>query len=943
MPVPPRATDGRGLVVGRDLELAEIDRAANRLQRRQPQLPIELVGEAGIGKSTLLEILRERCTEFDAALLTGRASQFEQDLPFGPLLAALADVPEAAELGTATSSRAAHALVRGVLERIGRTRRTLLVIDDLHWADPATKDLVGALLERPPRAAVLIAVAYRDHQVDGPLPIVITSGAVRGTVRRIELGPLTGAATQQLLDASVNDDEVDRLRELCGGNPLLLSECARAVKAGTWQIPQEPTASGAPPRVADGLTTELLPLSPAARTLLDAAAVLGDPCDPDLAAAVGALDRLDADDALDELARADLLRAADDGRLLRFRHPLVREALHEATAPGWRRQAHARAATALTDAGAPLPSVAHHVARSAEFGDLGAAAVLTRAGREILPRSPASAADWLMAAWRLLPRSERNAVENQQLLYALSVALSVRGRGEEALRVLAEACATVDAGSSAARRLALGTAAIEATIGNHAAACRRLRAALIEAGDEVTLETLQMHRSLAISLGNLGELESARASVAAALRVGDQIGGLATLASRPSAAWLAFLDGDTTAFPLFETSAAEFANVDDALMPWFVDALATHVRLAECLERHDLANLIARGLRATGDGLRPILAVDLLCARGRIELRSGTLRAASDEIAAAEEEAGLLTDPASTFQAAVGAAQLAVEQMSTDEALGAAETALVAARAYGPPYALALAVSLLVAAQLETGAARQALSTVHTWLDFPELPSATPDIRAAICADVARAHLALGEVDLAAEATAGAQRHAASWPTPRSRRAALRASAALADAHGQKDRARELLTAAWRDARDRRDSRVALELQLDLAAMVAADGDRTRGLELALAAEEQLLTIGSPRLERRAARTLRTLGHRPRQARNSRADAADRAALTTQQRAVVERATAGRTNTEIAADLFLSVKTVESHLTAAYAKLGISSRRDLAFIAEQVRARRRGA
>jgi ATP/maltotriose-dependent transcriptional regulator MalT len=933
---PSRADQGRGPVVGRDAELAEIRRAASRLQRRQPQLPLELVGEAGIGKSTLLEVLRAHCMDFDAALLTGRASQFEQDLPFAPLLTALADHPEAAELGAATSSRAAHALVRELLERIGRDQRTLFLIDDLHWADPATKDLIGALLERPPRAAVLIAVAYRDHQVDGPLPAVISSAAARGTVRRIELGPLTEAAAQQLLDRSVTTEQADTLRQLCGGNPLLLSECARAARAGTWQIPRA-RAVGAPRGVAECLATELLPLSAAARSLLDAAAILGDPCNPDLAAAVGELDRTAADDALDELAGADLLRPAGDSGFLRFRHPLVREALHGATAPGWRRQAHARAAAVLTDAGATLPAVAHHIARSAEHGDLGAAELLTRAGREILPRSPASAADWLMTAWRLLPLSERGALENQQLLYALSVALSVRGRGDDALRVLAEAGATVEVGTPAARRLALGTAAIEATIGNHAASCRRLRAALLEAGDECTLETLQMYRSLAISLGNLGELAPARAAITSALQIGEQIGGLAPLASRPSAAWLAFLDGDdSTARGLFERSAQEFASVDDTLMPWLVDALSTHVRLAEYLERDDLTDLIARGLRATSDGLRPILAVDFLCARGRAELLHGTLRAARDEFAAAEEEAALLTDPASTFHAAIGTAQLHGELDDPEAALTASEAALVAARAYGPPYAIALAASLVIARQLDAGAPRRALSTARTWLAFPELPSATPDIRADICRTIARAHLALGDAELAADAAAAAAQHAERCPTPRNRRAALLAQAALAEHRGDAATAHALIRRAWDGARDQDDARSALALQLDVARATASVGDRATALELVESAELQLLTLASPRLDRLAASTWRALGRRRRGALDSTDAAPDPSVLTPQQRAVVERAVAGRTNSQIAAELCLSVKTVESHLTASYAKLGINSRRDLPSVATRV-------
>src|SRR5438094_6899731 len=107
--------------------------------------------------------------------------------------------------------------------------------------------------------------------------------------------------------------------------------------------------------------------------------------------------------AVDELLGLDLIRTTDLPRRFRFRHPLVRRAVYEATAGGWRLGAHERCAAALAARGAGAAARAHHVERSAREGDLGAVAVLREAGEATKRLAPASAARWFAAALRLLP------------------------------------------------------------------------------------------------------------------------------------------------------------------------------------------------------------------------------------------------------------------------------------------------------------------------------------------------------------------------------------------------------------------------------------------------------------------------------------------------------------------------------------------------------------
>src|SRR5262249_14099852 len=148
------------------------------------------------------------------------------------------------------------------------------------------------------------------------------------------------------------------------------------------------------------LSEELTLLSEDARLVLNGAAIAGDPFELELAAAAAATSEAEALDAVDELLELGLVRTADIPRRFRFRHPLVRRAVYEATAAGWRLRAHERCADVTSGA-----ARAHHVERSARQGDLAAVAVMRAAGEEATRLAPESAARWFATALRLLPET----------------------------------------------------------------------------------------------------------------------------------------------------------------------------------------------------------------------------------------------------------------------------------------------------------------------------------------------------------------------------------------------------------------------------------------------------------------------------------------------------------------------------------------------------------
>jgi predicted ATPase len=187
----------------------------------------------------------------------------------------------------------------------------VLVLDDFHWADSASVELLGALLRRPPAAAVLTSVALRPRQVPERLAGSLERAHRAEALRRIELDALTPLEARELLGAAVDAASAAVLYEESGGNPFYLEQLARSLEREHGAT----AASGismdgldVPPAVAASLSEELALLSDGARLVLEGAAVAGDPFEPELAAAAAATSDGAAMDAVDELLRLDLIR-----------------------------------------------------------------------------------------------------------------------------------------------------------------------------------------------------------------------------------------------------------------------------------------------------------------------------------------------------------------------------------------------------------------------------------------------------------------------------------------------------------------------------------------------------------------------------------------------------------------------------------------------------------
>jgi predicted ATPase len=194
-------------LVGRGAELAALDEALG--EARRGFVALELLGEPGMGKTRLLDELEQRADAQGRLVLAGSASELERDLPFGVFVDALDEYlygiepRRLANLDDATRAELAHIFpsldggardearyrlhraARALLEELARPKPLVLILDDLHWADSGSLELLGSLLRRPPAAPVLLALAVRPRQVPERLVAALER------VRRIVLGELT--------------------------------------------------------------------------------------------------------------------------------------------------------------------------------------------------------------------------------------------------------------------------------------------------------------------------------------------------------------------------------------------------------------------------------------------------------------------------------------------------------------------------------------------------------------------------------------------------------------------------------------------------------------------------------------------------------------------------------------------------------------------------------
>jgi DNA-binding CsgD family transcriptional regulator len=823
----------------------------------------------------------------------------------------------------------------------------VLVLDDVHWADDASLELIAHLLRRPPPAPVLIVLAFRAGQVPNSLLAALDHATRDGLVTEIGLGPLSEAEADALLGGAQ-----PALYRQSGGNPFYLEELSRlpAPPADGGEASEQ--VVGVPPAVAAALGQEIRGLPEGARRLGWGAAVAGEPFDLDLAAAAAGMDEREALAAIDQLLAANIAGPTEVARRYRFRHPLVRRAVYDGAGEAWRLEAHARAAEALAGRPGALSARAHHVERSARVGDEAAAAVLEQAGHQAAARAPAIAARWFEAALRLLgaplpdeagplaPRHELvppghdlpevDPARRLALLVPLAGALAATGRLERALDALVAALALVELPDLRVRLIA-ACAACENLLGRHAAAHARLLDALAALEDPRSAAAAALHAELAADALYDSDFEAmhrwASRAGETARALSDR--GLEALAT----ALLCFAEynlgnAEAAAAARERASALIDALPDDQLM-MRLDAPYYFGFAAYFCEHYDLAiHHLRRGInlsRAIGQG------------QFVIPMMVG--------LAHALETRGRLEEAAETADAAVEAARLSgnrqlvgfalVADAWTAAALGDSERARVAG-----DEAVALLDGLddsvlTRATHAHLGVMWSDLGEVDRCLaafravGLPDFPSIEPGRRAWLYAALARAELARGDRAAAAAWADRSEETVEGLGLPLAEAWLLHARAAIALDAGEASEAARLALDAAERAESVDAPLPAARCRTLAGVALAAAGRRDEGVRELTRAEAELSQLGAARHRDEAARELRRLGERV-AARQRRGGGEGLDALSGREREIAELVAEGRTNREIGEQVFLSEKTIEGHLTRIFAKLGVTSRVEVA-------------
>jgi DNA-binding NarL/FixJ family response regulator len=952
-------------LIGRDREIAAAEVVFDSLAEGPGA--IALSGEPGIGKTRLLAELCNRADDRGFLVLNGRGAEFERELPFGafaealdaylaaqgarPLralgeerLGELAQVfPSLAGQGDAPTGPQderyrTYAAVRELLTLLAAEKPLVLALDDLHWVDAASAELVANLLRHPPEGSVCLLLANRIGQLDRQLTAAIEDAERDERLTPIEVRGLAREAAEPLLSVL---DPVDReeVFRLSGGNPFYLEELTRTAGEAFQENGHAngPGRVEVPDRVAAALARELEALPAIGGELARGAAVAGESFEPELAAEAAGISEEDALAAIDELLDLDVIRTTDVPRRFRFRHPIVHSAVYESAKPGWRLAAHTRVAAVLERQGASALTRARHIECAAKPGDEDAIALLTDAGQLAHPRAPAAAAHWYGAALRLLPGDDIGA--QLALMVPRAQALGYAGRLEEAREALDDVLDLLPPDQLAVRGQVVAAAArIDQLLGNHQAAMDLLTESLDRIPDRSAAEATELKVQLAGTCFFTGDFDGLRRWVAEALNEATERGDQATRAAVTGTLGCAeYMVGDLDAARArLEESELALIELEDEEIARRLHSIVWCAMTEVYLERYDRATrLFDRAMsvaQATGHGHVTTLT---RIGQALVDLWRGDLPHAVELLDAATEQASLTGNNQFLTWSLWVRCWAATLAGDTAGAVRYGQLAVDTAGDERNPIS-AMAGCYLAEARVDSGDdPKQCRDLLIESVGGSDIPLVERAFRPYLYELLTRAELEAGEVEaaadwaqLATEAADGLSLHGRSSD-------ALRAQAAVALARGEAGSAAELAIEAAALAEGAGLPIAAARARI-LAGRALGSTDRAGALEQLESARSQLDTVGANRYRDEAASELRSLGQRvtrPKRGRESIGEGID--SLSAREREVADLVALGHTNKEIAADLYLSEKTIESHLSRIFGKLGASKRAQVAAAMER--------
>jgi DNA-binding CsgD family transcriptional regulator len=898
-------------IIGRDQELGFLtdffDRAPDGLGA------VVLEGSAGIGKSTLWRAGLEAARERGFRILSSRPAEAERGLAHAGLGDLFENVLDSVLPALSTPRRRALEVallveeaedrvdrrtlgvaVRTALEALVAEQPIVLAVDDVQWLDPSSANALAFALRRLDQQFILLLLTRRLGE--DALPWELEGAIEADRIERLSVGPLSLGATHRVLQARLGQTfarpTLLRVHEISGGNPFYALELGRAL-VGADVDPIEPVRV---PETLEGLVRARLDGLPSStrRALLLASAV-GRPS-AELLAGVGVTEAV-----LEPAFAAHVLERAEG--TIRFTHPLLASVVYQGASADERRHSHGVVAQIVDD-----PSLrARHLALATEDPDTEVAAALEDAAALASARgAPIAAAELGEHALRLTSSDASD--DHHRRAIKVARAHLAAGERTRARRIAVDLLARTGAGPARAEALLL-----LAELENLDRSVAVLYEALGEAAAHPALQAV-IHRQLAVG-GRLTEGRDwaeghARASLELAESLDDQMlraGALSVLA------WLRFVVGDPEAPRLAERAYEDAAvAADPGLLKDAIRTLA-HV-LVWSVETARARTLLESQHRewSERDELWSAQVLWYLC---WVELRAGRWPLAAEYAERARDvtvQYGVQV-PQQLFSIGL----VAAHRGDFERARDAAQRGAGLADGQGALLAGLVALPGLVdfwsgdaAAAAESFAAAEETATAAGWRE-PNMRWWRADYVEALL-ELGRIEAAVGLLDAWEEDAARVGRE---WVLAQVMRDRGLVAAARADV-GQAQSLLEQAVAKHETAEDpfgRARALLALGVVRRRARLKRAARE---AIQEALAGFEDL---GAASWVDKARAELGHMGGRTRVE-----------GLTPAERRVADLVAEGRTNREVAATLFLGERTVASHLTHIYAKLGLRSRTELA-------------
>jgi DNA-binding CsgD family transcriptional regulator len=946
-------------LVGREREQAALHEALGRALAGQGSLVL-IGGEAGIGKTALAEGLLAEAAERGALALVGRCYDLAETPPYGPWLEVTARYPagpglpplpavvtDRAALAAVASQAALFAEVSAWFAAVAAARSLVLLLDDLHWADPASLDLLRALARQVAGLPLLLLVTYRSdeltrrHPLYQLLPVLgHEARALRLDLRSLAAGDLRRLVRRYALPAADEGRLGAYLHDRTEGNPFYAGELLHALEedgvlapaTGGWGV-GDLARVGLPAALRQVLDARVDRLGEDGRGLLAVAAVIGQEAPLALWAAVAGTDEDGLVATIEAAVQARLVSESADGQAVSFVHALIREALYEGTLALQRRRIHRRAGEALAARPRADPdAVAYHFQRA---GDARAAEWLVRAG-ERAERAYAwlTAADRFEAALALLEGDDSAAGQRALLLVHLAqmhryadprrgvaaLTEAVRLAGEAGDAVLT-AAALFDQGhlrclaGDMARGLALMTAALPALEALPAPERAGLPTPAILGVPPTQRE--HYHRGTLVQyLAYVGRYAEARAASARAGRTPGRtarelsgFGGMYGLLGEPERAREAF----TTAAEM-NRAAGQHSEVGSMLWAELV-TVALRYQADQPAERRRLAaEAEAAWTRGSGVRLAPprVLALPVLYLEGNwVEARQVALAALGTDDGFWRLHGRYVLGPLARAQ---GDADLAWRCVQEELPAGPGSVPGEAT------YVLALEAQILAATlALDAGD----LPRARAWLDAHDHWLAWAGAvlgQAEGQLGWAEYHRAAGDLALAWEHATQALAHASNPRQPLALLATYRLLGELETTDGSHTEAQAHLTEALALADACAAPYERVLTRLACGELHLATGNRDRARTVLDEARAVLVPLEArPALARADILAARLADGAP-------LPVTYPAGLSAREAEVLRLVAGGLSNAQAAARLFLSPRTVDQHLRSIYTKIGVENR-----------------